>query len=104
MGKIKEYLQEENQFEHLFEEMTGAEIARELGVTRQNVSNTLKRAMKKIYKALLKDNKDWTPLDAAVSMSLYLERGEEDMKSFFKLFPPDVRKEIEADAAKRMPK
>lgn len=100
---IKEYLKEETD-EMVFEEMTGAEIGRELGITRQAVSNTLKRALGKIYNELLKQHKDWTPLDAAVSIALYLDRGEEDMKKFFKLFPPKIRKEIEADAATRMPK
>ena len=47
---IKESEQQNYNLKQLTEQKTGAEIARELGITRQAVSGALKRAMKKVYK------------------------------------------------------
>lgn len=81
--------------------MSGAEIAKELGISRQAVSNTLKRAMKKVYIETRKIDKS-SPFEAAVIMSQIFDQGDQDIKKFFKLFPPDIRKEIEADAKKKL--
>jgi DNA-binding CsgD family transcriptional regulator len=83
------------------EQMSGAEIAKELGISRQAVSNTLKRAMKKVYIETRKLEK-WSPFEAAVAMSQMFNQDEQDMKKFFRLFPPDIRKEIEADAKEKL--
>lgn len=82
-------------------EMSGADIAKELGITRQAVSNTLKRAMGKVFQEMKKQNKDMTPFEIAVSMAVGWEAANTtaEMKKFFKLFPPKVRKEIETSAA-----
>jgi len=87
----------------LWESMTGAEIAKELGITRQAVSNTLKRAMKKMFIAMKKENPDMSDFDVAVSLQIGLGVDDVDVKKFFKLFPPDVRKKIEASAKSMMP-
>jgi len=84
--------------------MTGAEIARELKITTQAVSNTLKRAMAKVYDEVKKTDPEWGPFDRAVVMSQVFnvaQDSSEELKKFFKLFPPKIRKEIEADAAKK---
>ena len=85
--------------------MTGAQIARELGITRQAVSNNLKRAMTKVYAEVSKTEKDWGPFETAVAMSQMFgveQDSPEELKKFFKLFPPKLRKEIEQDAVSQL--
>ena len=98
--------------------MSGEEIAKKLGVTRQYVSNTLKSAMRKIYIGIKQASGDG-PFKVAITMANMLHpevlsqdklikrpdgaRGEKELvhqsyKDFFNLFPPDIRKEIEEDA------
>jgi DNA-binding transcriptional regulator GbsR (MarR family) len=81
--------------------MTGAEIARELNISRQAVSNNLKRAMTKVYTEVKKGEPSWGAFETAVAMSQMFgveQDSPEELKKFFKLFPPKIRKEIEADA------
>lgn len=85
--------------------MTGAQIARELGITRQAVSNNLKRAMTKVYADVKKIEKSWGPFEVAVAMSQMFgveQDSQEELKKFFKLFPPKLRKEIEQDAVSQL--
>lgn len=85
--------------------MTGAQIARELGITRQAVSQNLKRAMSKVYADVKKTESGWGPFESAVAMSQMFgveQDSPEELKKFFKLFPPKVRKEIEQDAVKQL--
>jgi len=85
--------------------MTGAQIARELGITRQAVSNNLKRAISKVYAEVKKSESSWGPFEAAVAMSQMFgveQDSPEELKKFFKLFPPKLRKEIEADAVSQL--
>jgi predicted DNA-binding protein YlxM (UPF0122 family) len=81
----------------------GTEIARELGVTRQAVSNTLKRAMSKFYKEVKKMDKDMDPFEVSCSMLHMLGVGNnvEDIRKFYNLFPPDIRNEIETCALEK---
>jgi predicted transcriptional regulator len=117
---IREYFDEMDQIdfdlEQLFESgtvlmggvekpMTGAQIARELGITRQAVSNNLKRAMTKVYAEVKKMESSWGPFEVAVAMSQMFgveQDSPEELKKFFKLFPPKIRKEIEQDAVKQL--
>ncbi len=81
--------------------MTGAAIAKDLGITRQAVSNNLKRAMTKVYNEVRRNEKSWGPFDTAVAMSQMFgvdQDSAEELKKFFKLFPPKIRKQIEQDA------
>lgn len=81
--------------------MTGAEIGKELGISRQAVSNNLKRAMTKVYDEVKRSEPSWGPFETAVAMSQMFgveQDSPEELKKFFKLFPPKIRKEIEADA------
>ena len=100
---IKKYFKETEDDGQLFEEMSGAEIAKEMGITRQAVSNTLKRALEKMYKGMKKDG-NTSPFETAANIAVGLSIGDsgEDWKKFFNLFPPAIRKEIEEDGKKLM--
>jgi len=98
---------EEMTMDILFEQtdtpMTGAKIAKELGITRQAVSNTLKRALDKAFIEAKKIDKSWDNFGAAVALSQIFgvdQDSEEELKKFFKLFKPATRKMIEQDGAK----
>ena len=80
--------------------MDGSAIAVELGVTRQAVSNILKRAMKKFYEQVTRMDSTWGPFDCSCAMMrmLKIDNNAEEIKKFYNLFPPDVRDEIEHDA------
>ena len=94
-------------FEQTDRPMTGAEIARAEGITRQAVSNTLKRALDKAFIEAKKMDKTWSNFDAAVVLSQIFgveQDSEEELKKFFKLFKPATRKMIEQDAAKYLSK
>ena len=80
--------------------MDGSEIAIALSVTRQAVSNILKRAMKKYYIEVGKMDNTWGPFDRSVCMMrmFQIENNAEEIKKFYNLFPPDIRDEIERDA------
>lgn len=94
-------------FEQTNRPMTGAAIAKELGITRQAVSNTLKRALTKVYKETKNIDKNWDNFEVAVAMSQMFgvdQDSEEELKKFFKLFPPAIRKDIEKDGAKYLSK
>jgi len=85
--------------------MTVAQIARELGITRQAVSNNLKRAMSKVYVEVRNTEKSWGPFEVGVAMSQMFgveQDSQEELKKFFKLFPPKLRKEIETDAVSQL--
>jgi|GEM_PF-4694160 predicted transcriptional regulator len=84
-------------------QMSGQEIAKELGITRQAVSNTLKRAMGKAFAFLKKENRDMDAFEIAAMMAIGWDAANTtaEMKKFFTLFPPEIRKEIELAASKR---
>jgi len=73
--------------------MSGAEIARELHITRQDVSQILKRGLNKVFKTLSSKSPDLSPFEILVDMSLMLdvEQSEEELGKFFRLFPEDTK-------------
>jgi DNA-directed RNA polymerase specialized sigma subunit len=81
--------------------MTGAEIARDLQITRQDVSQILKRGMGKVYRSLEKRPGDQDPFDIMVEMSLMfeVEQTPEEISKFFRLYPEDLKTKIEEAAA-----
>jgi predicted transcriptional regulator len=104
---VKEYIREQEvlkmSMSQIMEQMTGAEIAKELKITRQAVSQTLKRGLGKIFTELKKQNKDADAFEVAVGMAHGLDISDEkEYEKFFRLFPPAVRNEIEAAARTRM--
>lgn len=88
---------ENRDFSGITRAMSGEEIANILGIQRQAVSNTLKRAMGKLYRRMKRLN-NTKPFETMVYMSLGLEVSEIEMKNFFRLFPPEIRKVIKEDA------
>lgn len=75
--------------------MSGSEIARELGITRQAVSLTLKRAVLKIYTKVIQDKLADNPFEAAIMMQEFFGiTNDEDVKQFFELFPKKIQLEI----------
>lgn len=85
--------------------MSGSEIAEVLSVSRMAVSQTLKRALKKIYSMLRKRNKHLDSFEIAVMMSEILCVSLDDeceVNKFFNLFPAKIKEEIESHAEKRI--
>jgi len=82
---------------------SGEEVARALGMTRQNVSQTLKRAMAKSYDATRKLHPEYSPFEIAQEMMEMFEVEDDDAANFFNLFPDEYKEKIKADADKRLP-
>ena len=105
---IRDFMnKDDDKKELVYEQKTGAEIGRELGITRMAVSNTLKRAMAKVFDETKKLDKNWNNFETAVALAQIIgvdQDSGEELKKFFKLFPPAIRKSIESDGAKLMPK
>ena len=81
--------------------MTGSEIADELGISRQAVSQSLKKSMKKIYRQVKKLNLADTPFEIVLVMMTFLninQASKQDVEEFYCLFPKDLQKEIRANA------
>jgi transcriptional regulator with XRE-family HTH domain len=81
--------------------LNGAEIARELGITRQAVSYSIRKSMSKMYKYILLNNLANTPFDAILSLMTILDINNgnvDDIRGFINLFDKSIRKEIEKDA------
>lgn len=105
--KIKEFIKEHEAqkmtMEQIFEQMSGADIASELKITRQAVSQALKRGLGKIFDELTKQNKDFDAFEVAIGIAQGLDvTDEKDYEKLFRLFPPATRKAIEEAARKRM--
>jgi hypothetical protein len=84
--------------------MSGSEIADALGgMSRQAVSNVLKKAMKKYYKEVRKLDPSWTPFECICTMMkmFHVPNDDAEIKKFFQLFPPDVKKEVTEDLVNR---
>lgn len=82
--------------------MSGSEVARELGISRQAVSQTLRRTMGKLYKLVLERGYEDTPTGAVMFLQNMLNVSEEDdVRDFYDLFPPRIQKQIHEDAIKQ---
>ena len=71
------------------------DISKELGVTKQNVNQILKRAMRKIYWKTQELNKEFTPLEVVFALSYMLNIQSNDFKRFFNDFPADIKRLVE---------
>uniref|UniRef100_A0A6M3JWI6 Putative sigma-70 region domain containing protein n=1 Tax=viral metagenome TaxID=1070528 RepID=A0A6M3JWI6_9ZZZZ len=104
--KIREFINEqegiERNFDYITEQMSGTEIAKELGVTRQAVSNILKRALKKFFIEVSRLEPEYDAFEVATTMAMMFN-AEGEIDKFYKLFPPDIRKKIETDAKEHYP-
>jgi len=78
-------------------QMSGTEIARELGVTRQAVSSTIKKGLPKFYQGTKDMNPKMRPWDILLLIADKTGMREEPVK-LLKLMPKKIRQEIEKDA------
>jgi DNA-binding transcriptional regulator LsrR (DeoR family) len=82
---------------------TGEEIAQELGISRQAVSNTLKRGMEKLFLEFKRKNRLNDDFEVAVLVLDYLDVLDGDVSSVkkdFNLFPPKIKDRIKKAAEK----
>ena len=86
-------------------QMSGSEIARHLGITRQTVSATTKRALGKMFRTVqemdLADNA-FEAMLVLMSMCNISDGSMEDVMGFLSLFPTDIRNEVIKDSPKKM--
>lgn len=76
-----------------------AEIGRELETTRSNVSQTLKRALTKVYNKILYEHELASrPTEALLLMLKHFNiNNDEDAQEFFKILPKQIKSEVEND-------
>lgn len=78
---------------------TGSEISRELDISRQAVSQSLKRAIIKVYEGLLIEEICDTPTESLMFMREWFGvQDDEDIQQFYDLFPKYIKDEIMNDA------
>lgn len=83
--------------------MNGAEISRELGISRQAVSYTLRRAMGKLYNHMLTDGTADTPFNAILALMGILGVNNSDIndiQQFLKMFDKKIIEEVTEEARK----
>ncbi len=82
--------------------MNGSEIARELGMTRQAVSYSIRKSMKKMYRRVINLGLAEKPFQVILVLmeSLNINHNVEDIKEFVKLFDEDTIKLVMDDARK----
>jgi len=79
--------------------MSGSEIARELGISRQAVSQLLKRSISKVYNGILEKGLTDTPTETAMFMMDWFGiEDEEDIQQFYDLFSVEIQDKIRRDA------
>lgn len=84
--------------------LNGSEIAKELGITRQSVSQTLKKGLNKLYYKILDEGIADTPFDAVLAMMITFKlhtTTQDDLIDFLYLLPNGIRREVEKDARER---
>ena len=80
--------------------MSGSEIARAEGITRQAVSQTLKSGVRKVYNEILRQRIADNPFDAVCAMMVGFglhEATQDDITDFIFLLPMDIRREVKKD-------
>jgi hypothetical protein len=73
--------------------------------TRQHISQLIKRAMGKAYKAVKMEDPDMAPFAIAANLLLMFgvnHSDEKEVKKFFRLFPKDIKDAIVNDARKHI--
>ena len=83
--------------------MTGTEIAKKLNISRQAVSNILRRALSKVFrqtKRMYLKNAGKIPNNFEIinDISQMFNVDDDDLKKFYRMFPSEIRKKIKADA------
>lgn len=78
--------------------MSGSEIARSCGITRQAVSQVLKRAITKVYRGLMDEGVTNSPVKTLIFMRDWFGvESEDDIKQFLSILPASIRKEVKED-------
>jgi DNA-binding transcriptional ArsR family regulator len=78
--------------------MSGSEISRTLGITRQAVSQALRRGMEKVYYNLLESGLTETPTETVMFMREWFGvMDDEDINQFFDLLSKEIQDEIRND-------
>lgn len=88
-----------------YKPMSGSEIARLLGITRQTVSATTKRALTKMYHYILDKKFAENPFDAMLalmSMCNVADGNLEDVTGFLSLFPSDIQEAVRKHSPKKL--
>jgi IS30 family transposase len=82
-----------------------SEIARQLGISRQAVSQALKRGLRKFYRGVQEMDRSWTPFQVVMVMARMLQQDGsiKELKALIGLLPSDVRDIVVEDAMKRVP-
>lgn len=79
---------------------SSSDIAREMGITRQAVSQSLKRAITKVYNGLQTEGITDSPAKTLIFMREWFGiEDEDDIKQFITLLPPKIRREVKEDVA-----
>lgn len=79
---------------------SGADIARTLGISRQAVSQVLKRAIRKVYRGLLDEGITESPTKTLLFMRDWFGvETEDDIKQFLNILPKSIKQEVQLDLA-----
>ena len=81
--------------------LNGSEIGKQLGISRQAVSYSIRKSMKSMYYYILEKGMANTPFDAVLVLMSMLGVNDgdiNDVKGFIKLFSKDIREDIQNDA------
>jgi len=81
--------------------LNGSEIAKNLGMTRQAVSYSIRKSMKKMYKRVINLGLAEKPFDTILVLMEVLNVGSNstsDIKEFLKLFDDDILELVKKDA------
>lgn len=81
----------------------GSEIADEMGISRQAVSQIITKALKKVYVETRKLDDEKSPFEVVLNMMKILKIEESDLHNFIELLPDSLLKSIKGDALKKFP-
>lgn len=92
-----------HEYNEYYPAMSCAEIGEELDITRQAVSQTLKRAVKKVYNNVINlEDSEGSPWVAFNIMSNFFGVSDQkDVNMFMTMLPKKVQKDILSDAKNR---
>ena len=83
-------------------QMNGSEIAKTMGISRQAVSYSLRKSMRKMYHHVLNGDLAESPFQAVITLMGMLgvdSNSVDDVKTFLKLFDQDIIDSVTQDAA-----
>lgn len=81
----------------------GTEIAEEIGISRQAISQIITKSLKKVYIETRKLDKNKSPFDVVLNMMQILNVEDSDLHNFIQLLPDTLLRSIQTDAIKKYP-